>query len=350
MQNQVVIRNNVVAACREAKACLSDTLQQSGTTSVAVWGCSETGEVLMHLLAMSGISVGAVYDSFRRGEFGGHTIRDPYNDFDTTLPVIIASARLPEELPDVTGYLRSRGVPFFFTRSPRPQVNAVNEMAETKRILASLPPLNTPRVMIQIGASAGNEARAFVKDGWRVHAFDAAPMYKSAEDTVRAEGNPLFQFYNMAIALEERDSVTFFLSREHPGISSLTHFHHEHEPVEVPATTLRRFYREHGITAIDFMMLDAEMMDLEIMKTHDWSIPIAGLMLECFPANVQAIRDEITRLNPRYRHVVFEWRKPRPGAGILGVCQRMCAADDFAAAPRDGASFGNILFYESDSR
>jgi hypothetical protein len=119
MHAEPVIANNVVATFREAKVHLKRTLDRVGTTRVALWGCSETGEVVMQLLTSAGVPVAAVYDSVKRGSFAGQTIRDPYKELDPTLPVIIASARPPEDLREVSGYLTGRGVPYFFTTSSR---------------------------------------------------------------------------------------------------------------------------------------------------------------------------------------------------------------------------------------
>jgi len=109
-----VISTDVVDAVREAKASLAKALQDAGASRVAIWGCSDTGEVIAHLLASSGIALGAVYDSVRRGAFCGQEIRNPQVDLDPSLPVIIASARGPEQLTEVTGHLARHGVPHFF--------------------------------------------------------------------------------------------------------------------------------------------------------------------------------------------------------------------------------------------
>ena len=226
--------------------------------------------------------------------------------------------------------------------------NVISEVAELRKVLAALPALNTPPLMIQVGASEGNFARSFAEKGWLVHAFDAAPTYETSGPVPSPSGR--YHFHNTAIALDERETVTFYVNRRHPTVSSLKRFHPDHEPVDVPATTLRRFYDEHQITAIDFFMIDAELMDLEIMKTHDWSIPIGALMMECMPRNVLEIYREISARWPSYRHMVFEWRKPVAGAGIMGKCERIVSADEHADATLDGTVFGNILFFDRSTR
>lgn len=200
-------------------------------------------------------------------------------------------------------------------------------------------------MFIQIGASEGGYGRSFADAGWTAYAFDAAPVYKRSEEQAKAEGNPRFHFYNMAIAPSEERSVTFYVGEKNPTINSLKRHNPDHTPVEVPAISLRRFYKENGISKIDFMMTNVELMDLEIMKTHDWSVPIAALKMECTPYNVMNIYDYTMAQIPAYRHVVFDWRKPRSGAGVQGVCRRKCTAQEFVEVPVNGLAFGNILFY-----
>jgi hypothetical protein len=110
-----LVPNEVVNAVRDARGHVKRVLTDAGAATVALWGCAETGEVTMQLLASVGIPVAAVYDTYRTGEFCGHAIRDPYRDLDPSLPVIIASACSPDELHEISSYLNARSVRHFFT-------------------------------------------------------------------------------------------------------------------------------------------------------------------------------------------------------------------------------------------
>lgn len=110
-----LIANDIVCSFREARAHLARTLADAGATEVGLWGCGETGEVVLHLLESAGIRVSAVYDSGRRGSFCGREIRDPYRDLEPGEPVIVASAQSPDTLRPVTDYLSARAVMHFCT-------------------------------------------------------------------------------------------------------------------------------------------------------------------------------------------------------------------------------------------
>ena len=157
----------------------------------------------------------------------------------------------------------------------------LNDKRVIDDILSQLIPINNPRIMVQIGASDGKYARRFAASGWNVYAFDANPKYRFVEDESKSNPQSGFNFFNQAVALNEEEFVTFYVSKKHPGISSLNYRHETHESVQVRATTLRKFYESYRINSIDFFMVDAETLDLEIMKTHDWNVPITALMMEC---------------------------------------------------------------------
>lgn len=220
--------------------------------------------------------------------------------------------------------------------------STINETYEIQRILDVTPRVNRPRIMLQIGASEGGLAQRFAARGWEVFAFEANPLYRAQlEERQALKG---LHLYNLAIATEERDQVTFYVSQNHTGIGSLKKFHPTHQAIEVPATTLRKFYAENGITAIDYFMIDAELMDLKIMETHDWSIPISALLMECGIGSIGEICDFILSRVPSYRHIVFCWQKPTGACGEQGVCVGKMDSKAFMNMPRN--CFGNVLFYQ----
>jgi hypothetical protein len=113
----------------------------------------------------------------------------------------------------------------------------------------------------------------------------------------------------------------------------------------VPAITLSDFYAEHGIDAVDFFMIDAEQMDLPIMASHDWSIPIGALLMECGVSNGRCIYDAIMQRNPSYHHVVYVHKKPIARYGEQASCVGKLDIDNFVGLPREDGYFGNILFH-----
>ena len=217
------------------------------------------------------------------------------------------------------------------------------------RILSRLPPLNQSRMMINVGASNGHGARQYARKGWTVYAFEANPFWTEQWRSEPPIAN--CHLFNKAISLSDETSLTFYVSEKHPGIGSLAKFHPTHEPIEVEALSLGDVYDAHKIRAIDFFKIDAETMDLKIMKTHDWSIPIAGLLMEFTFRNIEEIYEFITSKVPEYRHTIFEWVKPYKGCGEIGSppadCVRMSSISEYRGG-RLG-DWGNILFYRPSS-
>jgi hypothetical protein len=121
MESVSVFSNDIVNSFREAGIYLKKTLRERGVDKVAVWGCGETGEVLMQLLKTQGFTVAAVYDSYRQGEFCGHSIRNPHRSLLPDVPVIIASSKAVEELRGISDFLEKMGIRYFFTDVRKPQ-------------------------------------------------------------------------------------------------------------------------------------------------------------------------------------------------------------------------------------
>lgn len=221
----------------------------------------------------------------------------------------------------------------------------ISEARIIDQALACVTPLNERRVMVNVGASNGHGAREYARKGWEVYAFEANPFW--LEQSNAADPVPNCHIFNKAIALSDEKSITFYVSPKHPGIGSLRKFHETHEPIEVEAVSLRNVYETYNIKAVDFFKIDAETMDLDIMKTHDWSIPIASLLMEYTYKNIEAIYDFIMSKVPAYRYTIFEWVKPYKGCAEVGSppasCFRMSSISEYKRE-RVG-DWGNIFFF-----
>lgn len=218
----------------------------------------------------------------------------------------------------------------------------INEYREILKILDTLRTPNSKKTMIQIGASEGGLVERFAHMGWDAYGFDANPKYAQNYNLLNKQND--VHLYNQAVALGDEDTITFYISEHLDGIGSLKNFHPTHMPIDVKATKLTKFYHQNEIKFIDFFMVDAELMDLEIMKTHDWSIPISALLMECSISNVMEIFAYIHAMEPLYEHVVFAYEKPTGKVGEIGVCRDMVSAKAFSLLPKN--FFGNIFFWK----
>lgn len=112
MEN-IIDLNAFIGHFNNARRSLVNRLKRDGVFRVNVWGTGLSGEVVSYLLAGSGIGIINVYDSFQTGEFMGFPIKDPSREIEPGIPVVVASTREPGQLEEVTGFLKSRKIPYY---------------------------------------------------------------------------------------------------------------------------------------------------------------------------------------------------------------------------------------------
>ena len=135
-------------------------------------------------------------------------------------------------------------------------------------------------LMIDVGARFGLSLSPFANSGWRVFAFEPD------SENRKILSNSFKDFNNVIIdkrALSNRiqEKATLFRSKESTGISSLSAFHHSHEPgEEVIVTTIEVFLNEQRISdqVIDFLKIDTEGFDLNILQGIPWSLTAPRLI------------------------------------------------------------------------
>jgi FkbM family methyltransferase len=221
----------------------------------------------------------------------------------------------------------------------------INEDKEIYKKVSSIHSDNNPRIMVEIGAYNGSEAKAYAKRGFMVYAFEANPdSYDNYLKNLKLDN--LYCYYKAVVPRRE-DKATFYVSKKHPGACSLTRFLDSHEPITVDTVYLPDFLANKRIKQIDYLEIDAEKMDLEIMKNYDWRIKVLALKMEFGKNNIKKIYDHIMNKCPEYKHIIFEWEKPYKGYWEPGKppskCIRMCQISQYLKSPR--GSGGNIFFY-----
>jgi FkbM family methyltransferase len=138
-----------------------------------------------------------------------------------------------------------------------------------------------PRVgtMIDVGAHTGTSFRNYLRQGWRVYAYEPDSTKLAALQPHLA--NPNLTFARVAVADVPRDAMQFYTSPESTGIASLVPFRTSHVPSEtVPVVALRDEVRRHGIASIDFLKIDTEGFDLHVLRGHDWDVSPEVILTE----------------------------------------------------------------------
>ena len=122
--------------------------------------------------------------------------------------------------------------------------------------------------MLDVGSHFGESARPFLMLGWTVYAFEPDPDENKRRRMNDLEKSfPKFHLYDLAVSNIDDQELAFYASDESTGISSLLPFTSEHREVKrVRTRTLDRFARDQSIKSVDFIKVDTEGNDLNVLK------------------------------------------------------------------------------------
>jgi FkbM family methyltransferase len=203
-------------------------------------------------------------------------------------------------------------------------------------------------VMLDVGAAFGLALEPFADDGWEVHAFE--PDAVNRDRLVRAHGHR----QNLTIvpkALSDTPgSLTFYKSAESPGISSLAPFRETHEPAgAVEVTTLKDYLDTSGIDRIDFLKIDVEGYERNVLAGYEWT-PKAGVIeLEFEDSKTvplgyrwQDLADDLTARG--YGVIVSEWYP----IVSYGGTHRWRGFRPYPTELDDQAAWGNLIATDHD--
>lgn len=125
------------------------------------------------------------------------------------------------------------------------------------------------QVMFDIGAHRGGSLNRFAVRGWHVHAFEPDP--RNIEHLFeRWKENPKIFLNACAVGALDAEKISFAIS-SNSYIGSLSAFDSSHVGgIEVPLTTLATYVKKRHIGKIDFLKVDAEGHDLEVLRSLNW--------------------------------------------------------------------------------
>lgn len=126
-----------------------------------------------------------------------------------------------------------------------------------------------PGVLVDVGAFFGGGLKPYLSMGWDVHAFEPDPAKHEKLEALR--GRMPFSLWTCALGSEARRGVPFFVSEESHGISSMLAFRETHvEALTVDVRRLDEVLSEAGVSRVDYLKVDAEGHDLDVLRGHDW--------------------------------------------------------------------------------
>jgi FkbM family methyltransferase len=205
-------------------------------------------------------------------------------------------------------------------------------------------------VMVDVGAHHGYSLMPFALRGWNIHALEPDPENR-ARLMERCGRFSNISVDERAISLEEGEAA-LFRSIVSSGISTLKPFHSSHHPAATVKTVrLSTLCAERGITRIDFLKVDVEGLDLQVLRSHDWHIRPDVVMCEfedhkTIPLGHRTL-DIIRFLTDlRYRVLVSEWY-PVVEYGANHRWRRIFKAEDQAIASE---SWGNLIALTTEAQ
>jgi FkbM family methyltransferase len=135
-------------------------------------------------------------------------------------------------------------------------------------------------VMLDVGAHRGSSLRRFLDRGWRVIAFE--PDVHNRQQLLRRFGDRQLLSVDARAVADEPGNADFYQSMASDGISSILPFHRSHQPAgSVRVTTVTEAALEYGLNNIDFIKIDVEGLDLDVLKGVPWKqVPPRFLVVE----------------------------------------------------------------------
>jgi FkbM family methyltransferase len=205
-------------------------------------------------------------------------------------------------------------------------------------------------VMVDVGAHHGSSLAPFARAGWRVVACepDSANRARLVERHGAREGVTILP---CAVSSEPAAEAAFFTSEESTGISALHAFRETHrEAGKVRVTTVEELVSEHSLERVDYLKIDVEGFDWDVLKGVPWE-RISPAVIECeFEDRKTIPRGHTYREMADYLvergYVVYlsEWH-PIVRYGVRHQWRQLLR---YPARLASAAGWGNILAFRHD--
>jgi len=204
--------------------------------------------------------------------------------------------------------------------------------------------------MLDVGAHFGTSASYFHKLGWTIHCFEPDPSNRERlQKKFENERNVVID--PRAVSDQPATGVEFFTSEQSTGISGLHAFHESHaQSGRVDITTVEQIIEARALSRIDFLKIDVEGFDLNVLKGVPWDT-LNPDVIECEFEDAKTVRlghrweDIANYLGDRgYSVYVSEWH-PIIRYGIPHDWRRVFR---YPGPDMPNDAWGNLLAFKSD--
>jgi FkbM family methyltransferase len=132
--------------------------------------------------------------------------------------------------------------------------------------------IGTDGVMVDVGAALGSASESFVRDGWQCFCFE--PDFRNEKILVALFGKyPNVIIENRAVYSISNSKMRFYSGEKYWGVSSLLHIDdlHSHE-TNISVISLKDYWVEKKIPHINYLKIDTEGADFDVLKGFPWDV------------------------------------------------------------------------------
>tara|TARA_R110002110_G_scaffold403866_1_gene621835 strand:+ start:2146 stop:9000 length:6855 start_codon:yes stop_codon:yes gene_type:complete len=234
------------------------------------------------------------------------------------------------------------------TGRPRTVGAHVDETAVVARLLSNR--RGRDHILLDVGAHFGTSSSYFDKLGWTIYCFEPDPNNRiRLQDKYATSANVTID--PRAVSDKPATGVSFFTSDESTGISGLLAFRDTHTAsATVDLTTVSEIIADKDLNRIDFLKIDVEGYDLNVLKGVPWD-KIMPEVIECEFEDAKTLKlghtwKEVAEYLRKRGYTVYlsEWH-PIVRYGIPHDWRRILAYPGPEMAPD---AWGNILAFRED--
>lgn len=230
---------------------------------------------------------------------------------------------------------------------------AEKRLDENKLIAKAFRRVHMRGQMVDVGAHFGGSLTPFARAGWRILAFEPDEENRKVLIARTERMSRRLTVDSRAVGDEAAESVQFYRSATSTGISSMIPFDASHVPCgTVSVTTLRAAFMQHGVDGVTYLKIDAEGLDLPILRGYPWDAmpPPAVVLCEFEDAKTRGAGYDYHVLadflvDHGYQLIVSEWFPlEKYGSGHRWRHFRKYPCD-----LSDSRAWGNIIAVQSSS-
>jgi FkbM family methyltransferase len=211
-----------------------------------------------------------------------------------------------------------------------------------------------PRLMLDVGACHGAMAQPLLARGWHAELLEPDPAARQVLERNLSAYSAQIRIHAFAAGSQSAGSVAFHQAAIQ-GLSGLSDspFGATANVLQVPCVRLEDFCAQRGITALDFLKIDAEGYDFDVLESLDFErVKPELIMIEYGTHFARQTLDVINRgvadmASRGYGAVVFAYADDGNFKRSVWQYRLTGVYVDRAVPAQEGAAFGNILFYRA---